>query len=185
MKCALLLLLSLFTYSLSAQSVPEISQGRKNVRTSGDLLVTAIPAACLITTLALQDWEGLQQGALSGLMTVGVGYGLKKLIDKERPDKSNDDSFPSLHTAVAFVGAAFIQKRYGWKWGIPSYAVATYVGWSRVYGKKHDWVDVASGAALGIGSAYIFTSSFSRKHHLSITPIASNHQIGLHASMIF
>ena len=90
-----------------------------------------------------------------------------------------------MHTSVSFTGAAFIQRRYGWKWGIPAYAVASYVGWSRTYAKKHDWWDVVAGAALGAGSAYIFTRPFAEKHNLSISPIASDKHFGIYASMTF
>ena len=78
-------------------------------------------------------------------------------------------------------GAAFIQRRYGWKWGIPAYAIASYVGWSRTYAKKHDWWDVVAGAALGAGSAYIFTRPFATKHNLSISPVASDKHFGIYA----
>ena len=154
----------LLCFTVNAQQV-EVYGARKSVRTSGDILVTAIPATCLITTISLQDWEGLKQAAFTGVLTVGVGYGLKYLVDKERPDRSNNKSFPSLHTGNSFAGATFIQRRYGWEWGIPAYAVATYVGWSRIYGKKHDWVDVTAGAVLGVGSAYLFTRPFTKKNN--------------------
>ncbi len=177
-------LLFLFCICANAQKI-EVSKTRENVRTSGDVLAGAIPIACLITTLALQDWEGLKQGAFSGAFTVGVSYGLKYLVDKERPDQSNDRSFPSLHTSVSFTGASFLQRRYGWKWGVPAYAVASYVGWSRVYGKKHDWWDVAAGAAIGVGSAYLFTRPFAEKHNLTIAPVVSDRHVGVHASLCF
>ena len=158
----------LFSFIASAQQV-EVYEVRKNVRTSGDILVSVLPASYMITTLSLQDWEGLKQGAFTGALTAGIGSGLKYLIDKERPDKSNNKSFPSLHTGFSFAGATFIQRRYGWEWGIPAYAVATYVGWSRVYGKKHDWVDVTTGAALGIGCAYLFTRPYNKKNNHQTT----------------
>lgn len=173
-----------FGFSGNAQQI-EISRARKNVRISGDILAGAIPAACLVTTLALQDWEGLKQGAFAGVLTTGVSYGLKYLVDKERPDRSDNRSFPSLHTSVSFTGAAFIQRRYGWKWGVPAYAVASYVGWSRVYGKKHDWWDVTAGAALGVGSAYLFTRPFAEKHNLTIAPVAGERAMGIYVSCCF
>ena len=185
MRVAFLMILSLPVCFAGHTQKVDVHGARKNVRVSGDVLVGAIPAACLITTLVLQDWEGLKQGAFSGALTVGVSYGLKYLVDKERPDHSNNRSFPSLHTGVSFTGAAFIQRRYGWKWGAPAYAVASYVGWSRVYGKKHDWWDVTAGAALGIGSAYLFTRPFAEKHNLTIAPVAGKQHIGLYASFNF
>ncbi len=162
-----------------------ISDERKHVRTSSDIMAGVTPVACLVTTLVLQDWEGLKQGALAGITTVGISYGLKYLVKKERPDGSNNRSFPSLHTSVSFTGAAFIQRRYGWKWGVPAYLVAGYVGWARTYSKKHDWWDVAAGAALGVGSAYVFTRPFVRKHNLVISPVAGERHVGFYASLCF
>ncbi len=187
MKHLILTLLLAFVclFQAGAQTLP-VSDARKAVRTSGDVLAFVTPAASLITVLALKDWEGLKQGALTGVTTLGVTYALKYLIKKERPDQSDNHSFPSMHTSVSFAGAAFIQRRYGWKWGIPAYALSAYVGWSRVYGKKHDWWDVVAGAAIGVGSAYIFTHPFARKHDLNISPVAGGDgSMGLYVSMRF
>ncbi len=163
----------------------QVTGSRKAVRTSGDVLVFVTPAAGLAAILALGDWQGLKQGALAGATTLGVTYALKYLVKKERPDFSDNHSFPSMHTSVSFAGAAFIQRRYGWKWGIPAYVVSTYVGWSRVYGKKHDGWDVAAGAVIGAGSAYLFTRPFARKHNLSISPVAGDGHYGVYASLTF
>lgn len=185
MKATILSLLLLFSFvSVQAQE-HTLSSGRKGVKTSGDVLFLAAPAACLATVLVLNDWQGLKQGAFAGITTVGLSYGLKFAINKRRPDDSNNNSFPSFHTGVSFTGAAFLQKRYGWKWGIPAYAVAGYVGWSRTYAKKHDWWDVLAGAAIGVGSAYIYTRPFADKHNLAIAPVASPTHFGFHAQLSF
>lgn len=183
MKRILTLLLVLSACLSGNAQKAEISGNRKAVRTSGDVLTLVTPVASLTTVLVLQDWQGLKQGALAGVSTIGMTYALKYLIKKERPDGSDNHSFPSMHTSVSFTGAAFIQRRYGWKWGIPAYAVASYVGWSRTYARKHDWWDVVAGAALGAGSAYIFTRPFAKKHNLSISPVASDKHFGIHASI--
>lgn len=180
----LLVLAVFFVLPLSAEE-REVSNSRNTVRKTGDVFAAAFPAACLITTAALQDWDGLKQGAFAGITSVGITFALKELIDKERPDGSDSKSFPSMHTAVSFTGAAFIQKRYGWKWGIPAYTVAGLVGWSRVYGKKHDWWDVAAGATLGVASAYLFTKPFAEKYNLSIAPATDGNHFGFHASLRF
>ena len=176
-----LILLLFISLSGKAQEI-EISGSRKAVRTSGDILAFVTPAASLATVLVLQDWQGLKQGALAGVSTIGMTYALKYLIKKERPDHSDKHSFPSMHTSVSFTGAAFIQRRYGWKWGIPAYAIASYVGWSRTYAKKHDWWDVVAGAAIGAGSSYIFTRPFAKKHNLSIAPVSDGSHFGIVAS---
>lgn len=180
----LILFFLLMGFSLSAQTV-EVTGSRKTIRATGDVIAASIPAACLVTTLVLNDWDGLKQGALAGVSSVGTVFLLKELIGKERPDKSDTKSFPSMHSAVSFTGAAFIQKRYGWKWGITAYAAAGFVGWSRVYGKKHDWWDVTAGAVLGVASAYLYTKPFAQKYNLSIAPAAGKEHIGFHASLRF
>ena len=175
-----IVLVLFFLPTLSANA-----QSRETVRTSGDVMALVTPVASLVTTLALKDYEGLKQGALAGVTTVATTYALKHIIQKKRPDGSNDLSFPSSHTSISFTGAAFIQRRYGWTWGVPAYLVSSYVGWSRVYGQKHDRWDVTAGAAIGIGSAYLFTRPFADKYKLSVSPVVSDRHCGFYASLCF
>lgn len=182
----LIFILSALTLSLSvcAQEI-EVSGTRKAVRTSGDVGALLLPVAGVTAVLLQKDWQGLKQGVFSGVTTLGVTYALKYIVKKERPDRSDNHSFPSMHTSTSFAAAAFIQRRYGWKWGLPSYILSTYVGWTRVYGKKHDWWDIAAGAAIGAGSSYIFTRPFARKYNLTISPVAGDGHYGFYASMNF
>lgn len=171
-------------FSIQAQEIA-VTGSRKAVRTSGDVGAILLPIAGLTAILINKDWEGLKQGVFAGATTLGVTYALKYIVKKDRPDHSDNHSFPSMHTSVSFTAAAFIQRRYGWKWGLPAYVLSTYVGWSRVYGKKHDWWDVAAGAAIGAGSSYIFTRPFAKKHELTISPVAGDGHYGFYASMKF
>lgn len=173
-----LLYMIILPVSVSAQS-------RKAIQRSGDVLVFATPVAGLVTTLVMKDYEGLKQAVFSGATAVATTYALKYIVQKQRPDGSNNLSFPSGHTSVSFTGAAFIQRRYGWKFGAPAYLLSSYVAWSRVYAKKHDWWDVLGGAAIGIGSAYIFTHPFAKKHNLALSPVIMNDKLGIYASMTF
>lgn len=171
-------------FSIQAQEIA-VTGSRKAVRTSGDVGAILLPVAGLTAILINKDWEGLKQGVFAGATTLGVTYALKYIVKKDRPDHSDNHSFPSMHTSVSFTAAAFIQRRYGWKWGLPAYVLSTYAGWSRVYGKKHDWWDVAAGAAIGAGSSYIFTRPFAKKHELTISPVAGDGHYGFYASMKF
>lgn len=134
------------------------------IETSGDVLLVALPVAAISSTLILGDkdgsWQFLQGFALNGITT----YSLKFLVKKERPDLSNNHSFPSGHTSATFQSAAFIQKRYGWKFGIPAYTLASYAGFTRLNANKHEFVDVLAGAVIGVGSAYIFTTPYQNEH---------------------
>lgn len=169
----------------AAENPVTLSSSQKAVRISGDVGAVLLPVAGLTAILINKDWDGLKQGALAGVTTLGITTALKYIVKKERPDRSDFHSFPSMHTSVSFAAASFIQRRYGWKWGAPAYVLSTYVGWSRVYGKKHDWWDVAAGAAIGVGSTYIYTRPFARKHDLVISPVAGYGHYGLYASMKF
>ncbi len=76
---------------------------------------------------------------------------------------------PDLVTSVAFDSAAFVQKRYGWEFGIPAYLLAGYVGYTRIEANKHDFVDVLAGAAIGVGMSYLFTKRYDQKKKLAIS----------------
>ena len=53
-----------------------------------------------------------------------------------------------------------MRKRYGWEYGIPAYAGASFVAYSRVESGEHYPHDVIAGAAIGIVSSYIFTRPY-------------------------
>lgn len=186
MKRILLSLLSLVLLCTTyAQELPELSSSRKAVKTSSDVILVAMPIVTLAGVLISQDWTGLKQAAFTTATTLGATYLLKYTVKKERPDLSDNHSFPSAHTSITFANAAFLQRRYGWKLGAPAFALAAYVGWARTYARKHDWWDVVAGAAIGAGSAYIYTRPFAQKHEISIAPVSDGHNFGFVASMKF
>jgi membrane-associated phospholipid phosphatase len=130
---------------------------------SGDVLQIALPLGAGMMTLIKEDYKGTKQLAISYATTLAVTYSLKYTIGKRRPEgRELYDSFPSGHTASAFSGASFIQRRYGWKFGWPAYVLAGIVGISRMEGPDgyHDFWDVLAGATVGIGSTYLFTSKY-------------------------
>lgn len=94
-----------------------LSRSRQAVKVSSDVLLVAMPVATASAMLAMKDWTGFKQAAFTGLTTLGATYLLKFAVHKERPDHSNNLSFPSGHTSVTFANAAFVQRRYGWAWG--------------------------------------------------------------------
>lgn len=95
----------------------------------------------------------LASDALSALLMGSVVYSLKKTTHVMRPDGSNNHSFPSGHTATAFMTATMLTKEYGHKspWiGIGAYSVATATGLMRMANNKHWLSDVLTGAGVGI-----------------------------------
>lgn len=77
----------------------------------------------------------------------------KNLVGELRPDGSSRNSFPSGHSATAFVGAELVRLEYGPWWGAGAYTVATLTAVMRVYNNRHWFNDVLAGAAVGILSA--------------------------------
>ena len=144
--------------------------------TGADALRLALPATAWTITHYLDDKQGTTQFYYSFASTVVATYALKTAIHKNRPDGSDNDAFPSGHTSMAFQGAAFLQRRYGWQYGAPAYALASYVGYSRVKNDHHDSTDVLAGALIGIAASYYFAEPF---YGVQISPTASINGIGL------
>ena len=101
------------------------------------------------------DWPRLLASAgMSYALMAGFVNGIKYTAKEMRPDGSTANSWPSGHTATAFVGATLLHKEYGltrspW-WSVAGYGVATATGVMRVLNNRH-WVsDVMSGAGIGI-----------------------------------
>ena len=165
MKKNLLILLVIFNnYNLFAQN--------DDITTSGDIVQLVLPVAALTSTFIWQNksektavWY--KKPAIKFLEAYGTGLiiqqSVKRIVQKPRPDGSDNLSFPSGHTTSAFSGAAFIERRFGWKYGIPAYAMASFVGYSRIQAKRHDGWDVLGGAIVGIGTSYLFTKPYDTK----------------------
>lgn len=90
-----------------------------------------------------------------GMMQLSV-TGLKKATHRERPNGANKLSFPSGHTANAFLGAEFMAQEFSgksWVYGFAGYTLATATGVFRIYHHDHWFSDVVAGAGFGILSA--------------------------------
>ena len=95
----------------------------------------------------------LVSDAFSAILMGGVVNTLKQTTHVMRPDGSNDRSFPSGHTATAFMTATMLTKEYGHKspWiGVGAYGMATATGLMRMANNKHWLSDVLTGAGIGI-----------------------------------
>lgn len=95
----------------------------------------------------------LLSDAFSVALMAGTVQGLKNATNVMRPDGSDNHSFPSGHTATAFMTATMLNKEYGYKspWiGVGAYSVATATGLMRMANNKHWLSDVMVGAGIGI-----------------------------------
>ncbi len=151
----------------SAAAAAPLTDRQEDAGELGNSMQLAIPAAALALTYLLHrpdesGHSGFNAGRLIHMdgsprhdfalalgRSVLITQGLKYAVNEQRPN-GGTQSFPSGHTSVAFVGAEFIRKEYGWYWGVPAYLAAGYVGWSRVESREHYTHDVLAGAAIGI-----------------------------------
>lgn len=136
--------------------------------------------------------------ALSNILESGVVYATKCLTGRERPDGSNYHSFPSGHTATAFVAAEFLHQEYKDRsvWiSAGGYGMATLIGISRVYNNKH-WVsDVVAGAGIGILSTKIMYRVYPslqnlfpgkrKKSQAIVCPSYNDGALGMHFVCVF
>src|SRR5262245_9216728 len=139
--------------------VANSAQASDPVEVAGTALEVALPAAAVGLTLGYKDGTGTLQFGESAALSLGVTYGLKYAVNETRPN-GGSHSFPSGHATISFAAAEFMRKRYGWEYGIPAYAAASFVAYSRVESGEHHPEDVVAGAAIGIISSFIFTRPF-------------------------
>lgn len=132
----------------------------KTLKTTGDILLVALPTTAVVTTFIKNDKQGRWQFSKAFVLNAALTYSLKGIIDKERPDFNGNDSFPSGHTSATFQSASFLQQRYGWEYGVPAYLIAGFTSFTRLNAKKHDGWDVLGGAIIGIGSSYLLTTPY-------------------------
>ena len=114
----------------------------------------------------------LVSDAFSAAIMAGAVNGIKYSVGRLRPDGSRYNSFPSGHTATAFMTASMLHKEYGWRspwFSIGGYTAAAVTGVSRICNNRHWLSDVVAGAAIGIGSVelgYFLANLIFKERHL-------------------
>ena len=97
------------------------------------------------------------------LLSQVMVQGLKHSIRRERPDASNNKSFPSGHAASGFATATVLHRYYGWKVGAPAYALGGYIALARMSWNRHHATDVVMGAGFGIAAARTVTMEMAKQ----------------------
>ena len=101
---------------------------------------------------------------VNGVLTQGI----KAATQRTRPN-GGSHAFPSGHTSATFATAEVVREHFGWKWGVPAYAIGAYVSVSRMVDNKHWASDVVFGTAIGLVSGR--AASFGHlPRDLSVTP---------------
>lgn len=122
---------------------------------------------------------------------------MKLSLKEKRPDSDTRNSFPSGHTATAFMGAEFLYKEYKdvspWI-GYAGYAVAAATGYLRIYNNRHYFNDVIAGACIGIASTkltyWLYPKCFKKSQcnkPINITgcPFYSKEASGMNICIVF
>ncbi len=102
-------------------------------------------------------WGEMLSATAAAYAIMGVSVNaLKYTTSIERPDGADTHSFPSGHSATAFMMAGLLTREYGeispWV-GVGAYSLASVTGAMRIANNKHWLSDVLTGAGLGILSA--------------------------------
>ena len=135
-------------------------------------------AAAGFATYGIGEAVGNKKGALVGrdivraqLLSQTLVQTLKYTVRRQRPDRSNNKSFPSGHSASAFATATVLQRHYGWKIGAPAYALGSYIALARMAWNRHHATDVVMGAGFGIASARTVTMAVAKsKFSVGVQP---------------
>ena len=95
---------------------------------------------------------------VANTFTYGLTTGLKHLTKRERPSHSNNLSFPSGHTSIAFTNAALLFQEYKdsniW-YASSGFVFATATGILRIANNMHYVSDVLAGAGLGLATGFL------------------------------
>ncbi|MDE6777901.1 MAG: phosphatase PAP2 family protein [Alistipes sp.] len=95
----------------------------------------------------------LVSDAISAAIMAAAVNACKYSVRTMRPDGSARNSFPSGHTATAFMTATMLRREYGCRspwFGVGGYAAATTVAVMRQLNNRHWMSDVMVGAGIGI-----------------------------------
>jgi membrane-associated phospholipid phosphatase len=116
------------------------------------------------------------------LVAQTVSYGLKYTVQRTRPDGTSY-SFPSGHAATTFASATVLQRHFGWKAGVPAYAVASLVATSRIRDNRHYLSDVVFGATIGMVAGRTVTIGRGDTR-FALTPMATSGGAGVGFTLV-
>lgn len=148
--------------------------------------------AIIATQFIFDDDVYNSQSHLRGLVyNVSFVFGLKALLKGRWPGANYQyQSFPSVHTSIAFMTATSLTYAYGWPAAIIAYPAAAFVGYSRLGYDCSRLSDVIVGATIGawIGRASYYENADAAKDlrlqknpkltSLEVIPILTSNQFG-------
>jgi len=154
------------------------AEENENLTEFGDAMQFVLPLTAWGATFIYDDQPGRFQFYKHALTSLTITTAAKGISAKTRPDASSSKtSFPSGHTTGAFLGATFLNTRYGMAWGIPAYTLATITAYSRVQADKHHVDDVIAGASVAFFSNLYWVTPFDS--NVTVTPTVIGDTTGI------
>jgi membrane-associated phospholipid phosphatase len=155
-----------------------------NIETAGKAVAIALPLVAVGISLGHhEDWDGVAELGVSTATTLGIAYLISHVVREQRPDHSDFHSLPSDTAALGYASADYLWARYGWQYGVPAYAAAMFVGYSRVDAKKHHWYDVAASSLIAYGVNYAIVTRYHENTQYRVYGSADPSAIGIHFTM--
>jgi membrane-associated phospholipid phosphatase len=147
------------THHLDSTTQGEIQEDMPGFRTAVDNFLQFAPAVAVfgLNAAGVKGRHTMLQATeyyiVAFLVMAGTTEVLKTATHVQRPDQSDYKSFPSGHTANAFMGAEFLHQEYGHRsvwYSAAGYTTATATGLLRMTNNRHWLGDVIAGAGIGI-----------------------------------
>jgi membrane-associated phospholipid phosphatase len=147
------------TLNLDSTTQGEIQEDMPGFRTITDNFLQFAPAVAVfgLNAAGVKGRHTILQATeyyvVAFLVMAGTTEVLKEVTHVQRPDQSDYKSFPSGHTANAFMGAEFLHQEYGHRsawYSAAGYTTATATGLLRMTNNRHWLGDVIAGAGIGI-----------------------------------
>lgn len=152
---------------------------------SADLITGTLPLAAFAIAHYKDDGAGegqfLRSNAVSLVLNTTLRVAFNQTDWGERPN-GNQYAFPSGHAAFVTAQAAFLQDRFGWRYGLPAYLLVGYVSWVRVDTDHHHWRDIIAGVALSAGVSRLFVTPHDATY---IAPVIGPDWLGLRIERSF
>ena len=176
-----------FAALLAVQALPAAAdaEGYTGAELSADIITATLPLATYAIAHYKDDGDGESQFLRSNAVSLVLNTALRVAFNEteygERPN-GNQYAFPSGHVGFVITQAAFLQQRFGWKYGAPAYLLSGYVAWVRVDTDHHHWRDVVFAVALSEALARLFVTPHDA---VTLAPIVGPEWLGLRIGRSF
>lgn len=119
------------------------------------------------------------------LIAQGITGIMKKAADRMRPN-GGSLGYPSGHTSNAFSVATALEVLHGPSYGIPAFAIATFIAFARMDSRSHYLSDTVMGAAIGAAAGWgVAAAHLARKPKKVVFYPVTGDKMGFGAFFIF